>query len=217
MEDQLIRLRRSDSSEWHGVREVCSLTGIDGCPISSERFPFFGEYWIGPYQLLEPQWTWAVVRGGSQPKVIGYLTGCPNSGHFQKERAGRFLPKLWSQVLTGKYLHTGDVRRAWRRESGQEPLPTAEFDEEFGDVLSSKYPAHLHMNLLPEGRRMGIGERLHREFVAALSIESVPGIHLYCGSGPLRHYLKNGFHVLGERRWGPAKVSIYLLGKSLKS
>lgn len=62
-----------------------------------------------------------------------------------------------------------------------------------------KYPAHLHINLLPPYQRMGLGKKLMAALEEALRQQGCPGVSLCVNSrnhGAMRFYESCGFHVL---------------------
>ena len=63
------------------------------------------------------------------------------------------------------------------------------------------YPAHLHIDILPEYQRMGIGERLMSLFEERMASRGIPGIHLITSNRNLKalpFYRKIGYAVLEE-------------------
>ena len=86
--------------DWRQIREICGLTADAGRPIEEFRRPFFAEYWVGPYQRLLPEWTLVARRGG---RVVGYLTGCPDTASFLARRQILCRLPLLAGVLAGRY------------------------------------------------------------------------------------------------------------------
>lgn len=63
------------------------------------------------------------------------------------------------------------------------------------------YPAHLHINLLPPYRRMGLGRQLMYALEQALRQQNCPGVSLCVNQqnhGAMGFYESCGFHVLGK-------------------
>jgi ribosomal protein S18 acetylase RimI-like enzyme len=61
------------------------------------------------------------------------------------------------------------------------------------------YPAHLHIDLLPEGQGRGGGRALMEHFLAAVRERGADGVHLYVGlanTGARAFYAKLGFKPL---------------------
>lgn len=191
-----ILIRKAASAEdWLGIRELCCRTGDNGAPVARERWPFFGEQWIGPYQKLLPGWTWVADAEGV---VIGYLTGCPETGAFARRRFFRWTPRLLFAALSGRPGRSVDTRRFARRALGLERAPADCFSREVRRRLRREFPAHLHMNVDAACRGLGLGKRLALEFFAALSRAGKPGgVHVFCGPDPVRFYESVGFRVLG--------------------
>lgn len=144
-------IRRAGSADWTAIAAICADTGRQGRPVDAGEREAFGEHWIGPYRELRPDWTWVAV---ADKKVIGYLTGCPDSLAFEKER-----------------------RRALRpRPDSREFFPPA-----IRLKLWTEHPAHLHMNVSADYRGFGTGAALLRAFFAELKKAGVPSAHVICG------------------------------------
>ncbi|MDR1639768.1 MAG: GNAT family N-acetyltransferase [Clostridiales bacterium] len=111
--------------------------------------------------------------------VVGYILCAENA-------------KLWSET----YLKSIS------------PLPDCDAKEFLETItetplsLSEEYPAHLHVDILPEFQRMGIGTRLVDALVQELGKRGVPGLMLCVNPSNemgIRFYLKYGFEILDER------------------
>ena len=62
--------------------------------------------------------------------------------------------------------------------------------------LKKRYPAHLHIDILPVGQRMGIGTALVDRLREKLRSEGIPGVFLICGAKNekgVNFYRKYGF------------------------
>ena len=78
----------------------------------------------------------------------------------------------------------------------------------FGDVgyfkdfaaLTAAYPAHLHVNLAPAFRNLGIGARLVDTFARDAARAGAPGMHVVTGANArnIGFYGRNGFRELGR-------------------
>ncbi len=82
--------------------------------------------------------------------------------------------------------------------------------------LSRSYPAHLHINLDPGWRSVGIGARLIEAFCVHAAGRA-PGVHVVTGqtSRNVRFYERNGFRLLRSTRspWSDAEIAF--LGRPL--
>jgi ribosomal protein S18 acetylase RimI-like enzyme len=88
-------------------------------------------------------------------------------------------------------------------------LDDPEPDERFRD-LAKRFPAHLHVNLAPAFRGLGLGSRLIDTFVADAKQTGAPGVHVVTNatSANVRFYNRNGFFEAG--RAGPNKELVFL-------
>lgn len=207
-----IEIERARGSDWPAVRRLCCETGKAGAPIEPERFSFFGEFWVGPYQKLRPEWTY-VARHGTE--VVGYLTGCPDTLAFERARKWRFAPALLLRLLFGAYRRNSDTRRFYRRLFAREKSPEESFAEDVQTRLEREFPAHLHVNVSEAFRSAGVGARLMERYFEDLRGAGVPGIHVHCGAKPVKFYERNGFEELSRLEFRPG-VQVFVLGKRLK-
>jgi GNAT superfamily N-acetyltransferase len=144
-------LRRAGSLDWTGIADLCADTGRQGSPVDDDEREAFAEHWIGPYRELRPDWTWVAVH---EKKIVGYLTGCPDSLLFEKERSRLLAP----------------------RPDSREFFPIA-----VRMKLWVEHPAHLHLNVAADYRGFGTGAALIRAFFAELRKAGVPSAHVICG------------------------------------
>lgn len=207
---------KAKADDWPRIRELCCLTGNAGAPIAPERWPFFSENWVGPYQALLPEWTYVLRQ---DQRVVGYLTGCPNTVAFERLKAWRFHPGLLLRVVTGRCPRTADTSRYVRRTLGFESEPNARCSEATRAALRASFPAHLHINLDASVRGQGLGGRLVDAFAMDLKARGgVPGVHVFCGQGPVKFYLAQGFTELERVEFNVKRSSvvhsIFVLGRS---
>jgi GNAT superfamily N-acetyltransferase len=198
---------QAEKAAWAAVRDICCRTGNNGQPIAAERWEFFSQLWIEPYQKLLPEWTYVAVAGES---IIGYLTGCPDSRGFFRRKAWRIDIPLLLQVAVGRYRHIPDVGAFARRMLGLSANPERRFSLA---LIRDNYPAHLHINVAEGHRHMGIGRRLIEIYIADLRLRGVTGVHLFCGAGPVEFYRRLNFTVLETVPYYNA--SLFALGQRL--
>lgn len=69
--------------------------------------------------------------------------------------------------------------------------------------LTRRYPAHLHVNLAPERRSMGLGARLVEAFCAHAAAQGAPGVHVVTGEGMrnVGFYRRLGFEEVAGFGW----------------
>lgn len=155
-----------------GVRHVCFATGLMGDPVdwqwSDEES--FADAFSGYYTDREPESALVVEHGG---RVVGYLLGCVDSR--QAWNAGAVL----GRHIVGRRLalRRGTAGFVWRAvgdvavDAVRRRLPSA-------GVFDQRWPAHLHVDLLPEARGRGVGSALVHRWLASLRERGVAGCHL---------------------------------------
>lgn len=178
------------------VGQIAFQTGFFG-DSAARYFPaqrLFALLWVGPYFRGAGQAGCVAEQGG---RVVGYVLGAPEPGLYRRA--------LWRVISAG----------FWRARPTLSPLfrcltyvgRAARFPSVHADWAA--YPAHLHLNLLPEARGHHLGERLLRTHLAALTDAGIPGVQLSTTTenrAALGLYRKLGFHVVTERQtalWTP--------------
>ncbi|MBI5246613.1 MAG: GNAT family N-acetyltransferase [Elusimicrobia bacterium] len=144
-------LRKAGTPDWTAIAALCADTGRQGDPVDDDERETFAEHWIGPYRELRPDWTFVAVH---DKKIVGYLTGCPDTLSFEKERRRLLNPRPDSRQF---FPHLVLVK------------------------LWAEHPAHLHMNVAADFRGFGTGAALIRFFFADLRKAGVPSAHVICG------------------------------------
>jgi len=67
--------------------------------------------------------------------------------------------------------------------------------------VAKEYPAHLHINIMPDFQRMGLGGELIDELLCHLNGKGVPRLHLGTNDANKKacnFYKKFGFHIIKE-------------------
>lgn len=74
-------------------------------------------------------------------------------------------------------------------------------------IYKKDYPAHLHIDILPDYQSKGIGSKLIKAFCDYLKEQNVKGVMLIVGTeneGARRFYERNGFVLLQDKPTGAA-------------
>lgn len=208
----LVRVAEA-AADWAAVRTLCCRTGSGGDPIDPARWPLFAELWIGPYQRLAPGWTYVAETDG---RIVGYLTGCPDTAAFQRARRMRVMPRVLAGIACRRYAWNDDARRTVLRALHLRRGTEARLAPVLPAGLLRTHPAHLHMNVDGEHRGRGIGAALLGRFTGELAAAGVPGVHLFCGPGPRDFYTRNGFTEVSAAEVGRGQW-VYALGRRLRA
>lgn len=181
------------------VRHVCFETGYLGAPVV-DRWrdqESFADLFSGYYTDHEPGSAYVLELDG---RVVGYLLGCRDSRTAPNEAKVLVHHIVWRGVMfrpgTAGFLWrcVGDIAGDAVRRQLAAPV---RFDE--------RWPAHLHIDLLPEGRGQGFGAELVRTWLDRLRAEGIPGCHLttFAENAPAIAFFESmGF----ERRGRPELV-----------
>ena len=189
MSELAIRAYRPGDRE--AIRRIAFETGYMGEPIAwLWRDPeSFADLITRYYTDREPESIFVAERHGN---VLGYLTGCVDSTRVR----GAALREVRRLLARGALLAPGFGAFLARsvldvlRDRGGPP-----------EVLSDpRWPAHLHIDLLPEGRGRGLGRRLMEQWLARLRSLASPGLHL--GTFAENHAAIRFFEGCGFARHG---------------
>jgi GNAT superfamily N-acetyltransferase len=150
-----------------------------------------------------PDCAWVVDDGSG--RAVGYLIGSPDAGHAAGDRHGG--PE-GSRHLVEFALRYGIGRAAFLRPGTARFLRRAAGDLRTDrSVLAApvdrrRFPADLHINLLPVARGHGLGGALIRTWLDRLGAEGVPGVHLGTfgeNTTAIAFFRSQGFRPTGDR------------------
>lgn len=155
------------------LSQICVLTadaGADATGIFADD-ALWGAVFVLPYVARHPDLAFVVETDDGQ--VAGYIVGTPDTRTFEDWFAAEWWPQFaerWPRPDPSlpegvRTRQDGTLTYAYGRRGGAEP---------FGDT----YPAHLHIDLLPELQGEGWGRRLIETLSAALRERGVSGVHL---------------------------------------
>lgn len=148
--------------------DICLRTGDSGKDATAMYGDpkILGEVYVGPY--LRHQDAIALV-GEDGAGVAGYVLGVPDTVAFEAWCESSWWPALRDRYPLDAFPEeTLDGRIARLIHTP----PTASPD------VVERYPAHLHIDLLPRLQGQGDGRRLLTALLDGLAAAGVPGIHL---------------------------------------
>jgi ribosomal protein S18 acetylase RimI-like enzyme len=175
---------------------VCLLTGDAGTDATAVyRDPdLLGHVYAAPYPVADPTLTWVVTDDDGA--VVGYVVGTADSQAFARWQEAHWWPALRERL---------PLRPAQDGTRDHELLHTVHHGGEYAAAVTDRYPAHLHIDLLPRAQGQGLGRVLITTLADALRDRGVPGLHLGVAAentGAIAFYERVGFRTLDTHPWG---------------
>lgn len=178
---------------------VRAIYGMDefARPHLQRKYPRMGEYFadsLSYYTDYEPE---SVFVAEARGEVVGALLGAVDTARCERIYRRHIRPLLIRRCLSGCYGWPVWVLPILRTEWASRQIACPKIDEK-------QYPAHLHIGVLPQWRRQGIGTALMSCYARYLRQRNVAGFHLYVSSfHPLgvAFYRKLGLEALGQFEW----------------
>ncbi|AGZ40407.1 GNAT family N-acetyltransferase [Actinoplanes friuliensis] len=162
-------IRAYRPADLDAVYDICVRTADAGGDArglySSDKL--MGDIFAAPYVTLEPEH--AHVLDDGTGKAVGYVLGTADTNRFAQRYRDEWLP-----ATEGRY--PGPVAEPATQEESMLWLhyhPERMVVPELAD-----YPAHLHIDLVPEWQGKGYGRGLIDAFLAGLRAVGVPRVHL---------------------------------------
>lgn len=187
-------IRKARLEDTEAVSRICFLT-LDS---NDERFrEIAGLRWAIPYLRYEIDHCFVAVDENDAP--IGYILSSPNAKDFRK----KFRKRM-----------SVEISKAFRKQRKnfspglffiREYLESSWYVDTLPRRIEKAYPAHLHIDILPEYQGRGIGIMLLGRLKKHLKEYGCPGIHLGVGkenTGAIRFYEKAGFNLLKKQLFG---------------
>lgn len=148
----------------------------------------------GPYAYLEPDLAFVVDNG---ERAVGYIVGTADTAGFVEAWRATWLPLMLERYPAP----SGPPATPSEEMAGLMHRPERMIVPELAG-----YPAHLHIDLLPEYQRAGHGRALMGAFLGALRGKGVPAVHLGMVTANVNarpFYDRLGFHVIPVPDPGP--------------
>lgn len=175
--------------EERALYDICLRTGASGEDATGRyRDPnLLGEIFVGPYLRLAPALAFV---SEDESGVAGYVLGVADTSAFEKSCERDWWPPLRARYHPDTFPpNSPDARLV---HTIHNPRATT------ADVVE-RYPAHLHIDLLPRLQGRGYGRRMLESLFAALRAAGVPAVHLGVGLANQRaiaFYDRMGFTIV---------------------
>lgn len=203
----MVHIRNYQARDRKGVINVCWQTGYMG-ESAAGRFDdsyLFGLLFCLYYIDYEPENCFVAVDEKTG-QIIGYILSSINSKEQEKQFRKKMIPKITLRAfLYTLWRHPRTFQVLWHFKKIWEDEPKIPNEE----TLLAPYPAHLHIDILPEYQRQGIGTQLVEILENHLKNLNVKGIHLGTSEQnvyAVQFYQKLNFSVIYE---GPSGYGMW--------
>ena len=174
MSDDPAQIRPYQSVDLDDVYRICLQTADSGqdatALVSDPMLP--GHVFAAPYCTLEPSLAWVAEDAAG---VAGYVLGALDTGAFEER-----LEHDWWPALRARYPDPQQLAGALP-EPERIALQAIHRPFRTDPALITRYPSHLHIDLLPRLQGRGFGRRLIETLFAALRASRSRGVHLHVG------------------------------------
>lgn len=186
----VIRPARADD-EPAAVR-VCLQTGDDGddgTKYYTDDPDALGRIFVSPYFAFAPDLAWVVEDEGG---VCGYcLATADSETHYDR------YEREWRPVLAARFPEPTGESATWTRT--QQIHRLYHHPDHLVPGAPGRYPAHVHIDLLPRAQGRGLGRKMMELILEELRRRGIGGVHLGVGTANSRaqaFYRKLGFQEL---------------------
>ncbi len=182
-----MNIRPYEEKDKEGVRFVC-LNSDGPCKMKKRRQHFILTTYCDYF--IEQEGGNCFVATDENDRVVGYVLCAENYDNYKKVFKEEYIPRF------KKYEFI------FRKTALISTLIQSEYKNE--------YPAHMHIDILPEYQRMGLGHKLMDALCARLKEKGIKGVCLTMWAGNQKggnFYKKYGFTLLETR----AKTAVYAL------
>lgn len=196
------RIRPFQPGDEPALADICIRTadgGDDATGLLSDD-GIWPAIFVLPYVARHPALAFVVETDDG--RVVGYVVATPDTDAFEEWFRNEWWPRCATRYPPPARHSTREddiLDYAYGRGPGVEPYGT-------------DYPAHLHIDLLPEAQGRSWGRRLIERLETAMRDAGVTGLHLVAGRdnpGALQFYPRVGFRPL------PSHDGVQAFGKKL--
>jgi ribosomal protein S18 acetylase RimI-like enzyme len=188
-------VRPFETKDREALHQIGADTAFFGEPVEhimEDRRIFIDRFYVY-FTDYEPEHTWVACV---DERVVGFIVGCINGKVYEETQKKVILPGMMKKFFRG-YYRPGfkTFRYIW---SGFTAVRRGEIPEADETI----YPAHLHINLLPAARGLGLGRKLMEAYINQLKELGIPGVYLQTTTLNMeacKLFEKVGFQLSGSR------------------
>lgn len=194
-----VSIRTCRPGDLRAIGEVCCRTGFGGDDIATSGV--FGDRRLFAllaseyYVRYEADTSFVAVPAEEPERVVGYILGCPDTARYSRLFARKLVPRIAARAFfITSWRHPRTLVELFRWRAG---IPWHE-----ANPAGAEFAAHLHIDILPEYQRRGIGGQLLEMLESRFAELGVPGIHLVTSNyhrKSLPFYVKHGYRVVREQ------------------
>ena len=179
--DEGVKLQSSIPADLPGLLKVCLETanGGKGATHLHNLHDLVGEIYVAPYVLHEQNFAFTLK---ASEKVVGYVLGVLDTGRFESRLDTDYWPATkakYSALTQDRTPHDVSLIQELNRQ-GFSPKE-----------LISKYPSHLHIDIIESHQGFGYGKTMILHLLKALQDAGSSGVHLHMSASNDR---ANGFY-----------------------
>lgn len=162
------QIRPYRSEDRAALYDVCLRTADAGASAVGllDDDELWGDLFAVPYVERDPGLSWVVEADDG--RTIGYIVATDDTDAFEQWFRDEWWPRIAERHPRPAHAASREeklVEYAYGRGPGTEPN-------------AIEYPAHLHIDLLPETQGLGLGRRLIETLFDELRRRGVAGLHL---------------------------------------
>ena len=172
----MITIRKYEEKDRDNLFKICVATS--GLPTETQKdLDFLNLLYNDYYAVVEPQNCFVAVN--EDDEAVGYILCAENFDRYYKTFKGLYMPQIKKLGFNFFTMAMGEIS--------------------VHRLFKKKYPAHLHIDILPVCQGQGTGTQLVDALKNHLREKGVNGLMLSCGMGnkkAIKFYKKNGFRML---------------------
>ena len=196
-------LRGYRPADLDAVYDICVRTADGGADARGMYVDdrLMGDIFAVPYVTLEPQHAHLLDDGTGA--AVGYVLGTADTATFVRRYRAEWLPATAGHYPEPAQPPVTPSDRMLHLHLNPERMLVPELAD---------FPAHLHIDLLPEWQGRGFGRALMNAFLAGVHAAGAPRVHL--GMVPTNTKARAFYDRLGFTEIPPANPDVLYLGRS---
>lgn len=180
-----------DHDALYFISVVTGDSGKDARPLLRDH-SLIGAIYAVPYAVMEPQLCWVAEDAEG---VLGFVVGTLDTRAFEHR-----LKTEWYPSIRLRTVDPGPNPRADATQDERE-LSLIHHPRPIPEPVVARYPAHMHMNLLPRARGRGVGRSLFSTWADAAREMGADGVHIGASkrnAGGIAFWAAMGFRAIDK-------------------